>query len=66
MSSKRLLTTRELAGLLGLNEVTLKVWRCLGKGPPFVRLSRKAVRYDLDDVYAWLNAQRTNLLEERR
>ena len=41
-----LLREHEAAARLGLKSQTLSVWRCHGQGPPFVRLSGRAVRYE--------------------
>ena len=50
-----LLREAEAARRLGTSVRTLQKWRCNGKGPRFVRLSR-AVRYDPADLDAWLEA----------
>ncbi len=44
----RLLTTHQVAELLGLKPQTLALWRTQDKGPKFVKLG-KAVRYRLSD-----------------
>jgi hypothetical protein len=49
-----LLTTPEAARLLMFKPKTLEELRRRGGGPPFVRLSRRAVRYRLSDLNAWL------------
>ena len=57
----RLLTTKELAELFGLNPQTLRVWRANGDGPPYVKFGddqRGRCRYDAAKVEAWL-AERT-------
>ena len=57
----RLLTTRELAEVLGLNPQTLRLWRLNGDGPPYVKFGdakRGRVRYDAVKVEVWL-AERT-------
>ena len=43
----------EAARRLGTSVRTLQKWRCNGKGPRFVRLSR-AVRYDPADLDAFI------------
>lgn len=40
-----LLDTKEAASKLGLDPRTLEAWRQRGSGPPFIRLSSRAVRY---------------------
>jgi predicted DNA-binding transcriptional regulator AlpA len=49
-----LLTEKDVAATLGLQPATLRNWRVKGEGPPFVRLSRRAVRYRRTDVDQWL------------
>jgi predicted DNA-binding transcriptional regulator AlpA len=50
-----LLTQREAAELLRLNERTLIRLRVSGLGPKYVRIGRtKAVRYRQEDVQSWL------------
>jgi predicted DNA-binding transcriptional regulator AlpA len=55
-----LLTTKQLAAWLGVSTTTLEIWRCEGKGPPFVRITPRMVRYRRGDVLQWL-AERTLL-----
>lgn len=50
------LTAAECARLLGVSTSTLQVWRALGKGPAFVKLSRRTVRYQRSVIAAWLSA----------
>lgn len=51
--SDRLLTTTEVAELLGLPPKTIMTWRSKGQGPPGVRLGRHC-RWRRSDVDAWL------------
>lgn len=44
---------REVARLAGLSPRTLKRWRDMRSGPPFVKLGRK-ILYRRDAVSAWL------------
>ena len=46
----RLLTQPEAAKLLRLSENTLRQWRARGRGPRFVRLSNRAIRYRNEDL----------------
>jgi excisionase family DNA binding protein len=50
-----LLTTAQVAELLGLTEQRVRYWRHEGSGPPYVKLGR-AVRYRPADVEDYLNA----------
>ncbi|HTG33300.1 MAG TPA: helix-turn-helix domain-containing protein [Thermoanaerobaculia bacterium] len=56
-----LLTESEAAGYLRLTPRALQAWRYQGKGPPFVRISRRAIRYRLVDLEAFVeeNLQRS-------
>lgn len=58
MPKKKHLTTAEVAELTGIPEATLRFWRWQGTGPVSYRLGR-AVRYDLDDVHAWMAASKS-------
>ncbi len=49
-----LLNQRQAASLIGVSERTLECWRCRGGGPPFVKLSRRAVRYRRKDIDRWV------------
>ena len=44
------------AALMGLAPSTLAKMRCLGGGPPFIKLGRKVV-YRRDDLADWLSAR---------
>lgn len=48
-----MLTTKDVAARLQVGEVTIRQWRCDGKGPPWSKLGR-AVRYDQDKLEAWI------------
>ena len=50
----RLLNTKEAAEYLGLSPYTLERWRYLGKGPRFIRVGSKSVRYRQTDLDAFL------------
>jgi predicted DNA-binding transcriptional regulator AlpA len=52
--SRRLLTEAAVAARLSLSPATLRNWRVRGFGPPFVRLSRRAVRYEAEVVDNWI------------
>ncbi len=47
----------EAAARLGLKVATLRRWRWSGRGPPFIKIGA-AVRYDPDDVEAFIEAGR--------
>jgi hypothetical protein len=54
---ERLLVERELASAINIAQGTLRNWRVSGKGPPWVALSRRAIRYRRSDVEQWLMAR---------
>jgi predicted site-specific integrase-resolvase len=44
------MTPAAVADRLGVNTKMLERWRGTGEGPPFVRLTRKTLRYRAADV----------------
>jgi predicted DNA-binding transcriptional regulator AlpA len=54
----QLLAPPQLAELLAVSDKTLRNWRNDGKGPAYIKLDGGAVRYPMQDVYAWLDEQR--------
>lgn len=44
----------EAAKFLGISKKTIEHWRQQKKGPPFVRLSTRAVRYRIADLLAFI------------
>ncbi len=53
----RILRTAAAATYVGLSKSTLEKLRVYGGGPPFVRLGRRAVGYDVSALDAWLNSR---------
>lgn len=53
-----LLDTPTAAEVLGVTPRTLESWRTEGRGPSYLRLGHHTVRYDLNDVLAWLRERR--------
>jgi len=49
-----LLDSEATAAMLGVSHHTLEDWRWQRKGPPFIRISRSCVRYDLARLQQWL------------
>ncbi len=49
-----LLTEQQVAEMLCLSKATLAGWRFRGLGPQHIRLSRRAVRYKLSTIEAWI------------
>lgn len=55
------LTEREAAAIVGVHMVTLATWRKQGTGPAYMKLGEKKnspVRYERDDLEAWLQARK--------
>ena len=46
--------TREAAQYLQLATSSLKYWRVKGKGPKYIRLESRSVRYRRADLDAWV------------
>ncbi|WP_260600437.1 helix-turn-helix transcriptional regulator [Sphingomonas endolithica] len=51
------LNTEQASRYTGLATATLEKLRCTGGGPPFVSYSRRAIRYRLADLDAWMTAR---------
>lgn len=59
-----LLTAEETAARLGIAKQTLAAWRCHGRGPAFLKIS-KTPWYARTDVEAWIAAQRVDPAAKR-
>jgi len=53
----QLLNTIEAAQMLRLHPTTLATWRVEGRGPKFLKLGERKVRYRESDIEAWLEEQ---------
>lgn len=51
-----LFTTEEAAAFLAMSPETLRTWRCRGRGPAYITVSARNVRYRVDDLKAWADA----------
>lgn len=49
-----LLKPKEAATYLKVQPGTLKTWRWSGKGPRFIRVGKKSIRYRLEDLEAFI------------
>lgn len=54
-SKALLLTTNEVATIVGYSVSTLKQWRREGKGPVFLTTDTGGIRYSSVEVQRWLN-----------
>jgi predicted DNA-binding transcriptional regulator AlpA len=64
ISSRALLSPQELAVLLNVTMSCVVAWRNRRQGPPYTRISARCIRYNFDDVQAWL-AGRQQRVEDR-
>ena len=55
MPTKLYLNTSELCATLGISRPTLQSWR--QEGMPHIAHGSRIVRYDLQEVLAWLNTR---------
>jgi predicted DNA-binding transcriptional regulator AlpA len=53
-----LLPEREAASLLGYTARSLQIWRHQKKGPPFIKLYNRSIRYRRKDLMNWINENR--------
>lgn len=60
----KLLNTDQVAELLGVANVTVRLWRMQGKGPRFRKLGA-LVRYDEADVVAYINSSARTSTSQR-
>jgi hypothetical protein len=51
------LTEREAAQLICFSYRTLQAWRQRCQGPPFIKVSRRSIRYSRTALIAWMDAQ---------
>jgi Helix-turn-helix domain len=52
------LTTASAARFVLLSERTLEGYRVKGGGPPFIKATRKSIRYFKSDLVRWLESNR--------
>ncbi len=50
------LTQQEAAARLGITPEALRKWRRFGRGPKFLRLGQKLIRYREEDIEAFIAA----------
>lgn len=55
--SDALLMPKQAAELLGLPKGTLAQWRSQRRGPPYIKLEGRLVRYRRSDLEEWLEHQ---------
>ena len=57
VDASALLDTDAAAAVLGIRPQTAAAWRTTGRGPRFIRVSARRIRYRRADLDAWLDAQ---------
>lgn len=58
MTTTQSLTTDQAAGIIGIDKRTLDNWRSQGRGPTYIKLSKRAVRYTLEDILSFMDQKR--------
>jgi predicted DNA-binding transcriptional regulator AlpA len=58
MEAQRFLNTREAAEFLGVKERMLTNMRHFSRGPAYLKVSNKFVRYSIEDLKAYMAAHR--------
>lgn len=56
----RLLSTRDVADLLGVSARTVEDWRALSVGPPYIRMGTRTVRYRSDSLEEWIASRQSD------
>lgn len=56
----------EVATMININVNTLRTWRRRGIGPKFIKAeaTKGTVRYDLNDVYQWIEDSRIRGMQQ--
>lgn len=54
METEKLLNVKDAAAIIGANHRTMNNWRNLGRGPAYVKLNKRNVRYSLGDLLAYI------------
>lgn len=52
--NETLLTEKMVSEMLGLKPRTLQQWRFVGRGPKYIKLSERVIRYKWSDVQDWV------------
>ena len=56
----KILNNTEAAAMIGITPATLRFWRCMGRGPKFVKLGaakQAGVAYLESDILEWRSAR---------
>lgn len=52
--TRRFINEKEFESIYNVKTATLRRWRLLRKGPPYVKFAGRAVRYEIAAVDAWI------------
>lgn len=52
-----LIDEREAAVFVGFTVRALQGWRCRGRGPPFIKINGRCIRYRRSDLRDWAEAR---------
>lgn len=61
MNQLKAVNEREAAQTLGVAVQTLRNWRHLGKGPPYLKLSGRLVRYQYSDLVEFMRSKKIHI-----
>ena len=65
--TSKLFTEVEAAKVVNCSPRTLQKWRGTGKGPPFVRVTSRCIRYRAEDLEAFIESRvRTSTSDHRQ
>jgi predicted DNA-binding transcriptional regulator AlpA len=56
-SGANLRTEVQAAAFLGVSPRVLQKWRVTGRGPQFLRLSSRCIRYSQSDLLCWIESR---------
>lgn len=57
----QLLTEKQVSAITAIPPGTLRRWRCIGEGPPYIKMGsgpKARVKYDAVDILAYVEAGR--------
>lgn len=54
------LSEDQVAEYIGFTPKALQAWRCNGRGPTYIRISARAIRYRKKDIDNWLESRLVN------
>ena len=58
MNQLQIINEKEAAHLLSVGVQTLRNWRHLRKGPPYIKISSRSVRYRISDLGSFMEARK--------